>query len=279
MTDNGLGRRALRAMQAEQDFKDDPAVRDACSWPTCARPSRRRRSTRASRSLLRAKLAADYPNQPMRFRSSTNSEDLDGFPCAGRYESHTGDADDWEDVLDAIRKTWASAFLFRTYEERTYYGVDHESVVMPLPVHHNFPDEAANGVALATANLFDSHRPPAGLLHQRPGGRRQRGGAPEPGHDQRRDHYQYDEPGQPITYVSHSSDIPAGRPCSRARRSTSSARRSPPSTRAFSPPTAQPRATPAGTPWTSSSKFEAETPGATPSLVVKQARSNPGRGE
>jgi pyruvate,water dikinase len=94
----------------------------------------------------------------MRFRSSTNSEDLDGFPCAGCYESHTGDPADWVDVLDAIRETWASIWLFRTFEERAYNGIDHTSVVMALLVHHNFPDEEANGVAL-TSNPFD----PSGL--------------------------------------------------------------------------------------------------------------------
>jgi hypothetical protein len=97
------------------------------------------------------------PGSRLRFRTSTNSEDLDGFPCAGCYESHTGDPADWVDVLDAIRETWASIWLFRTFEERAYNGIDHSSVVMALLVHHNFPDEEANGVAI-TANPFD---PPA----------------------------------------------------------------------------------------------------------------------
>ncbi|MGC4093955.1 MAG: PEP/pyruvate-binding domain-containing protein [Polyangiaceae bacterium] len=41
-------------------------------------------------ALLKAKLAAEFPNQTMRFRTSTNAEDLDGFPCAGCYDSFTG---------------------------------------------------------------------------------------------------------------------------------------------------------------------------------------------
>lgn len=109
---------------------------------------------------LRARLARDYVSPTgiptkMRFRTSTNSEDLDAFPCAGCYESHTGNPANWEDVLDAIRETYSSAWLFRTFEERSYYGVAHESVGMALLVHGHFPNETANGVAI-TANPYDA---------------------------------------------------------------------------------------------------------------------------
>jgi hypothetical protein len=108
---------------------------------------------------LRTRFARDYtgpdgtPTQ-IRFRTSTNSEDLEAFPCAGCYESHTGDPAHWVNVLDAIRKAYTSAWLFRTFEERSYYGVDHASVGMGLLVHAPFPDEIANGVAI-TANPYD----------------------------------------------------------------------------------------------------------------------------
>lgn len=110
--------------------------------------------------MLKAKLAAEYtapdgtPTK-MRFRTSTNSEDLDGFPCAGCYESHTGDPSNWQNVLDAIRLTFTSTWLFRTFEERSYYGIDHKTVGMALLVHPYFPNETANGVAV-TANPFDA---------------------------------------------------------------------------------------------------------------------------
>lgn len=144
----------LSELEADPDFQNDPAVRDQKLAWFRAQMMTATVDTDFQRAL-KTKLSLEYPGESMRFRSSTNSEDLDGFPCAGCYESHTGDPSDWNDVLLAIKATWASVFLFRTYEERTYYGVDHASVVMPLLVHHNFPDESANGVAL-TANPFDT---------------------------------------------------------------------------------------------------------------------------
>ena len=60
-------------------------------------------------TLLKAKLAEAFPGEAkVRFRTSTNSEDLDGFPCAGCYESHTGHTDDWNDVLLAISRPSAA---------------------------------------------------------------------------------------------------------------------------------------------------------------------------
>jgi hypothetical protein len=111
-------------------------------------------------TALKAKLDKDYPGQSMRFRSSTNAEDLDGFPCAGCYDSHTGDPMDTDGdqlaaCLQAIRKTWATAWNLRTYEERELHGIDHEAVAMGLLVHTNFPGEEANGVAI-TNNIFDT---------------------------------------------------------------------------------------------------------------------------
>jgi hypothetical protein len=113
-------------------------------------------------TALKAKLDQDFPGQSMRFRSSTNAEDLDGFPCAGCYDSHTGDpadppyaGDQLAACLDAIRKTWATVWNKRTYDERMIHSIEHQNVAMGLLVHTNFPHEEANGVAI-TANIFDA---------------------------------------------------------------------------------------------------------------------------
>jgi len=159
MRDNGLYERIDSLMNTEE-FVKEPAVR-----MEALRNFRNKimKGTVDSelQALLKAKLAADYmgtDGKPiaMRFRTSTNSEDLDAFPCAGCYESHTGDpAVCWEDVLNAIRQAYSSVWLFRTYEERDYYNVDQKSVGMALLVHHTFQNETANGVAV-TNNPFDS---------------------------------------------------------------------------------------------------------------------------
>ncbi len=275
MESNGLFSR-LEQLLADPDFRDRPEVRDA-------RLKELRKAIKAApidpdlQDRLRAKLAADYPGLTMRFRTSTNSEDLDGFPCAGCYESHTGDPADWEDVLDAIRETWASIWLFRTFEERAYAGIDHKTVSMALLVHHNFPDEEANGVAL-TANPYDA----AGL---QPGfyvNVQQGGDAevvhPPAGVTSDQFIYQFGQPGQPITYLSHSSLIPAGSSVLTPAQIHELGQALELVHRRFSPAYG-PAAGNAG--WYAMDvefKFDGE-PGEIPRAVLKQARPHPGRGQ
>lgn len=206
MEDNGLFA-MLEGFEADPAFAADPAVRDTklgeLRDAMMAAPV-----SEELQDMLRVKLE-EIPRERIRFRTSTNSEDLDGFPCAGCYESHTGVRSDWPDVLDAIRETWASIWLFRTYEERSYYKVDHASVTMALLVHYSFPDEEANGVAL-TANPYD----PSGL---EPGFyvNVQFGGDyevvhPPPGVTSDELVYGYFMTGQPVTYLSRSNVLPPG---------------------------------------------------------------------
>ena len=208
MTQNGFFDR-VDTLLADTSFTGDSNVRDLKLFEL--RTDMVRAPLDAGfQAVLKAKLAADYPGLTMRFRTSTNSEDLEGFPCAGCYESHTGDPGDWDSVLDAIRKTFASTWLFRTFEERSYYRVDHKSVGMALLVHHNFPAEEANGVAV-TSNPFDeAGLDPAFYVNV------QSGGVvevvhPVPGVTNDIFLYYFFEPNQPVTYLSHSNLIPDGK--------------------------------------------------------------------
>ncbi|WP_438019444.1 PEP/pyruvate-binding domain-containing protein [Sorangium sp. So ce315] len=207
MTQNGFYEQ-IEALIADPQFNTDPAVRDA-KLKALRNAMKSAPLDADFQALLKAKLEADYPGLSMRFRTSTNSEDLDGFPCAGCYDSHTGDPADWEDVLEAIRKTYASAWKLRTFDERTYYGIDHRTIGMALLVHHNFPDEEANGVAV-TNNPFDTAGvQPAFYVNVQAGGDVEVV-APPPGVTNDEFLYFFSQPNQPVTYLTHSSLVPEG---------------------------------------------------------------------
>ena len=153
MTDNGLWPR-VEAMLADPVFQGDPAVREAELADLRATIEGGSLDPELEGRVL-DKLGADYPGLRMRFRSSTNAEDLSGFNGAGLYSSKSGDPSDPSDpVHEAILRVWASVWNFRAYEEREYFGIDHREIGMAVLVHRSFPDEEANGVAI-TANIFD----------------------------------------------------------------------------------------------------------------------------
>jgi hypothetical protein len=196
------------ALLEDAEFAADPAVREA-ELATLREDMLTAPVSEEFQKTLKAKIAADYPGLTMRFRTSTNSEDLDGFPCAGCYESQTGDPKNWETVLDAVRGAWSSIWLFRTFEERSYYGIDHHSVGMALLVHHNFPAEEANGVAV-TNNPFDIEGlEPAFYVNVQWGGQAEVVHPPA-GVTSDSFLYFFSNPNQPITFLAHSNLVPEG---------------------------------------------------------------------
>jgi hypothetical protein len=86
----------------------------------------------------------------VRFRSSSNTEDLPGFNGAGLYTSTSAElGDDSRSVEDALRTVWASLYNARAYDERAYARIDDASVGMGVLVHEAFLAEQANGVAVS----------------------------------------------------------------------------------------------------------------------------------
>jgi pyruvate, water dikinase len=275
MQDNGLYAK-LDQMLADPEFKNKAEVRDA-QLKDFRKAIQAAPLDPALQAAIKAKLAAEYPNTSMRYRTSTNSEDLEGFPCAGCYESHTGDANDWLDNVRAILKSWASIFLFRTFEERSYNSVDHKGVVMALLVHHNFPTEEANGVAL-TANPFDSSGSQPGFYVNVQFGGDAEVVHPPTGVTSDQFVYQFDQPGRPISYLSHSSLVMPGSNVLSLAQINELGIALDAIHKRFSPAYG-PQAGNNG--WYAMDvefKFDGEV-GEVPKLYVKQARPHPGRGK
>ncbi|NVK66035.1 MAG: hypothetical protein HWE22_15705 [Flavobacteriales bacterium] len=90
----------------------------------------------------------------LRFRSSTNAEDRDGFSGAGLYTSKTGELySDKKPIDRAIKKVWASLWSYGAFMEREAFNIDHRTVAMGILAHRSFPNEEVNGVAITT-NLY-----------------------------------------------------------------------------------------------------------------------------
>lgn len=99
-----------------------------------------------------------FGNKSVRFRSSSNTEDLEKFNGAGLYESISAELDEKDKPVDrAIRTVWASLWNLRAVEERINARVDQSAVAMAILVHYAFPNERANGVAVAR-NILDPTR-------------------------------------------------------------------------------------------------------------------------
>ena len=198
----------VEQMLADSDFQNDPANR-ALALESLRDAMKAAPVDAAFEQMLIDKLNAEYPGIRMRFRSSTNCEDLDGFTGAGLYTSRSGDPNDAAyPVLDAVRTVWSSIWYFRAFEEREYRQIEHENVGMALLVHHSFPYEEANGVAI-TANLFDSLCMEPGFYVNVQFGD-ESVVLPNPGVTSDSFVLHYQMPGQPIVYLSHSNLVPSG---------------------------------------------------------------------
>lgn len=267
----------IAGLLADATFKNSADVRDA-ELAKLRAEMMKAPVDQEFQTLLKQKMATDYPGLKMRFRTSTNSEDLDGFPCAGCYESHTGDPADWEDVLNAIRETWSTVWLYRTFEERSYYGIDHTSVGMALLVHHHFEDEEANGVAV-TANPYDESGLEPGFYINVQWGGDAEVVHPPAGVSSDEFLYFFNSPNRPTTYLAHSNLVPAGETVLTARQTYQLGTALSAIHEAFSAAYGPKSGNNGWYAMDVEFKFDDEAnPGQPAELYVKQARPYPGRG-
>ena len=95
-------------------------------------------------------VSARFGNARVRFRSSSNTEDLPDFNGAGLHTSISGELDDPDrPVPDALRTVWASLWNARAYDERSNAGIRNDTAAMGILVHPATLGEGANGVGVS----------------------------------------------------------------------------------------------------------------------------------
>lgn len=99
-----------------------------------------------------------FGTERVRFRSSSNIEDLPNFNGAGIYTSTSVEIDDSaRSVEDGLRTVWAGLWNPRAYEERELSNVEHLASAMGVLVHGAYLGESANGVGISR-NILDPTR-------------------------------------------------------------------------------------------------------------------------
>lgn len=152
MKHNGFYTEAT-AMLADDEFQNDPAVREAMLKEFRQRIKKESTMPEWMFEALTT-LQDDFPDDlTPRLRSSANAEDSTSFNGAGLYDSYSHYEDEGH-ISKSVKQVWASLWNYRAYEEREFYRIDHLASAMGILVHPNQKNEIANGVAVAK-NIFD----------------------------------------------------------------------------------------------------------------------------
>src|SRR5207253_1783919 len=99
---------------------------------------------------VEAAVLARFGQTRVRFRSSSNTEDLPNFNGSGLYTSVSAELDDPErSVADAMRTVWASLWSERAYDERAHARIERDTLGMGILVHPAELSEHGNGVGVS----------------------------------------------------------------------------------------------------------------------------------
>ncbi|NMC69454.1 MAG: hypothetical protein GYA57_05210 [Myxococcales bacterium] len=206
--DHGFDAR-IDALLADETFRSDGAYRRA-RLAELQTAMARTPPDPTLVAAVEARILEKFGDVRVKFRSSTNAEDLQGHSGAGLYDSEGARVGDPADpVGPAMTAVWASLWSFQAFEERSYVGIDHHDVAMALLVCAAYTDEAANGVAIS-ANPFDPGPTGEDGFYVNAQVGEASVVSPEPGVTADQLIYFFYHPGQPATYLVHSSLVPAG---------------------------------------------------------------------
>ncbi len=142
----------LTQMLADPDFQNDPAerTRQLADLQEHIKDAPLPPSLQRKVDDLQRQFAAKFPGQDMRIRSSSDSEDLQGFNGAGLFDSYTfrfADANrPGRSLADRLKRVFASVWNERAFSEFDFYRIAPHSVNMSELAMPNTDDEIANGV-------------------------------------------------------------------------------------------------------------------------------------
>jgi pyruvate phosphate dikinase-like enzyme/lamin tail-like protein len=99
---------------------------------------------------VEAAVLARFQTERVRFRSSSNTEDLPNFNGAGLYTSISAELEDPDRlVADAMRTVWASLWSSRAYDEQAFARIQRDTLAMGILVHPASLSERGNGVGVS----------------------------------------------------------------------------------------------------------------------------------
>jgi phosphoenolpyruvate synthase/pyruvate phosphate dikinase len=104
------------------------------------------------RQKVLQKVSAEFAGKGLFVRSSSNSEDLPNFSGAGLYTTVPNVRGENE-LIDAIKKVWASLWNFEAYEARERASVDHSKIFMAVLLQEGINSESSG--VMITADPFD----------------------------------------------------------------------------------------------------------------------------
>jgi rifampicin phosphotransferase len=146
ITDNGLDD-VIFGLLNDQKFVHDPAYRREKLVQLRQQIESAKFNAELQQKVL-AKTAREYAGKGLFVRSSSNSEDLPNFSGAGLYTTVPNVRGDRE-LIDAIKKVWASLWNFEAYEARERAGVDHSKIYMAVLLQEGINSESS-GVMIST---------------------------------------------------------------------------------------------------------------------------------